>query len=262
MPADRSLESQEKGPAPGQRTKSARDKALVGRAWAVHLYTATGLVVGFLSLIYITNGQARETFLLSLLALMIDGTDGFMARKFRVTVHVPAFDGRKLDDITDFINYVLVPCFFAYHFKLVNQDHWGVMAVVLLASGYGFCMEHAKANDGFFTGFPSYWNVMIVYMYALRYATVVNEAVLLIFSILVFVPIKYLYPSKTKPLRWITLPLSAIWFAAIIALIFQIDDPNPVLLYGSLSYAVYYFLASFYLHAIGHHRVEVSPVSH
>lgn len=226
---------------------------LVVRAWFVHLYTAMGLVVGFFSLVAISQGRAQEAFYLSMLAFAIDGTDGVMARAFQVTVYAARFDGRKLDDITDFINYVLVPLYFAARFQFVEASHLWILCLPLLASGYGFCCNWAKTDDGFFTGFPSYWNIMVLYMYLLKSPIWLNEACLLLFAVLVFVPVKYLYPTKTKPMKWFTLPYSGLWFVMVAILVLQLDHPNPWLLWGSLTYPVYYIGFSLYLHATGHH---------
>jgi len=119
----------------------------------------------------------------------------------------------------------------------------------LIASAYQFCQTDAKTDDHFFLGFPSYWNLVVFYLYCLHWGPVANELVLAMFAIMVFVPIKYIYPSRTKPLRPLTVTLAIVWGIITIAMLPSLPSVNPILLYLSLSYIAYYFIASFALHA-------------
>lgn len=224
------------------------DQFLTMRAWATHFYTALGLVAAFLALLATVEGRARDVFVYLAVALFIDSTDGFMARGWDVLRWTPDFNGRKLDDITDYLTYVFIPAYFAYRFELVTGPWAVVLLLVLLASAYGFCSEAAKTDDGFFTGFPSDWNIVVFYMYILRSAPELNATVLFILAVMVFIPIKYLYPSKTKFLKPISLGGGALWAVACIVLLITLDNPPMWLAYISLLYPIYYFAASFYLH--------------
>ena len=42
----------------------------------------------------------------------------------------------------------------------------------LLASAYGFSQVNVKTDDGFFLGFPSYWNIVAYYLFVLAAASV------------------------------------------------------------------------------------------
>src|SRR5438309_4492921 len=129
-------------------------------AWLVHLYTALGAVVGFFSILDIEQGAFRDTFFLMGLAVVIDATDGTLARATRVKELIPWFDGDRLEDIIDYANYVIVPCWFFIHASLLPaEDGLWLASLPLLASAYGFCQKQAKTSDNFFLGFPSYWNI-------------------------------------------------------------------------------------------------------
>ena len=45
--------------------------------------------------------------------------------------------------------------------------HWSIGAAPVLASAYGFAQTDAKTDDDFFLGFPSYWNVVAIYLWLL-----------------------------------------------------------------------------------------------
>jgi phosphatidylcholine synthase len=230
----------------GNQVQRARVKA--GLAWTVHLYTALGNIAGFMALIAVTDGRVREVFLYMAAAIFIDSTDGPLARAFEVSRWTPTFDGRKLDDITDYLTYVVIPMFFAYRFQLVPADWMPVIGLVLLASAFGFCQDWAKTEDGFFTGFPSYWNVVVFYMYVLGTTPELNAVLLAGLAVLVFVPLRYVYPTKTKFLRPLTLVLGAVWALALLWVMINFEAPNLTIAWLSLLYPLYYFGLSFYLH--------------
>jgi phosphatidylcholine synthase len=218
-------------------------------AWGVHLYTGTGAVTGFAAVLSIINGHYRAAFLWMVAATFVDATDGVLARMARVKERVPEFDGARLDDIVDYLTYVFAPVLLLYHAGTLPQG-WGVLvaAVVLLSSGYGFASLDAKSDDHFFTGFPSYWNIVAVYLFAAGLAPAANAAILLILSALVFVRIGYVYPSRTPVLRGVTTALGAVWAVMVIAIIVSIPDVPRALLIGSLFFPIYYTALSLALH--------------
>jgi phosphatidylcholine synthase len=217
-------------------------------AWSVHLYTAFGAVVALEALQATVLGEAREAFLWMALALAIDCSDGALARAARVKEVVPTYDGGKLDDIVDYLNYVFVPVFFAVHTGMLPSGWAGLVAALpLLASAYGFCQGAAKTADFFFTGFPSYWNVTVFYCYAVHTPPALNAALLVVFSALVLVPLGYVYPSRQPFLRPLTIGLGLAWGAALLVALWRLPAPSPVLVYGSLAFPIYYFALSFHL---------------
>ena len=121
------------------------------------------------------------------------------------------------------------------------------MACILLSSAYGFASSDAKTDDHFFTGFPSYWNIVALYLYAARVPPAINAVILVVLSALVFVRIGYVYPSRTPTLRTLTLVLGSIWALLMVAVIFTLPDVPPVLLVASLFFPVYYTVLSFAL---------------
>ena len=227
-------------------TGTPRERIL---AWSVHLYTALGAPIALLTILATMRGDVREAFLWMALSIVIDATDGALARTVRVKEVVPEFDGARLDDVVDYLNYVVVPIFFAIDRGMLPQgwETW-VAAAPLLASAYGFCNAGAKTADFFFTGFPSYWNVFVFYAYGLDLAPGATTAALLVLSALVFVPIGYLYPSRQPFLRPLTLTLGVVWGALLLPAVFALPERSPMLLWASLFFIVYYVALSLYLH--------------
>ncbi|MGE0821512.1 MAG: phosphatidylcholine/phosphatidylserine synthase [Candidatus Binatia bacterium] len=218
-------------------------------AWLVHAYTASGAVIGFLSLNAIFAGHVRTAFLWMLIAVLVDATDGTLARAVNIKQVLPHFDGAKLDDIVDYFTFVIVPLVAVYYLDLLPRSGTiAFIAIPLLASAYGFCQAAAKTPDFFFTGFPSYWNIVAFYLYAAHTPPWLNGLVLCVLSVMVFVPIRYIYPTRTVPFRHLTNTLGGLWVLMLLVLIWQLPTPSAWLLSGSLFYPVYYTALSWYLH--------------
>ena len=208
----------------------------------VHLYTASGAVLAFLIVLAAIQGNAVQALWLGLAALLIDGTDGSLARRFRVSEALPWFDGRRLDDIVDYLTYVFAPVLLLWKLGYLPAGITGVIlaALPLLASSYQFCRVDAKTDDHFFLGFPSYWNVVAFYAIVFNVAPITVGAILLVCSILVFVPIRYVYPSRTVAYRWLTLTLTGLWLLCYALILLQMPTPHPLLINFSLLYLFYY----------------------
>lgn len=236
-------------------TPAAGPKSLrTWAAWGVHLYTAIGAPLALVALVASGQGWFALAFGCMALATFIDATDGQLARRVNVKQVLPQFDGARLDDIVDYLNYVVVPVVLAYQAGLVPQGLWGlaVASAPLLASGYGFAQAEAKTADDSanysFTGFPSYWNIVVFYLYCFQWPLWVNVTILLVLSVLVFVPIRYLYPSRSSVARNTTYVLGAIWGVMMLVLMWQLPGPSRALAILSLHFPVYYIGLSLYLH--------------
>jgi phosphatidylcholine synthase len=217
-------------------------------AWLVHLYTALGTVVAFFTVLSIEQSNFREAFYLMALAVIIDATDGTLARTARVKELIPWFDGELLDEIVDYFNYVIVASLFLVRASILPpSDALWLAALPLLSSAYGFCRRDAKTADNFFLGFPSYWNVVVFYLYVLKTPLWINAFVIIALSILVFVPIKYVYPSRSPRYRLQTNVLGALWGGAVLYSIYQLPNPSRALLFASLLFPAYYTALSLWL---------------
>jgi len=236
-----------------------RSPVSAAAAWAVHAYTASGAICGFAAVLATLDHDYRAAFLWLAASTFIDGTDGMLARRADVKRWTPTFDGARLDDIVDYLTYVFVPMLLLYVAgTLPAAGGLLVAGVVLVSSGYGFASTDAKTDDYFFTGFPSYWNVVALYLLAAGLSPIVNAAILLGLSALVFVRIGYVYPSRTPVLRGLTVTLCVIWAAVMLVVVQRLpaggSDGNPsshvpgLLLIGSLFFPVYYTVLSLALH--------------
>ena len=230
-----------------QETQTAPTWGEILPAWGVHIFTASGVVCGFLSLDYIARGQWRLAFIWMCAALIVDSVDGTMARKFRVKEVLPNIDGALLDNMIDYFNYVIIPAFFLYKANLLPEPWplWGPV-MISLVSAYQFVQSDAKTSDHYFKGFPSYWNVVVAYFMMLNLSPWTNLIWLIIFSVMVFIPIKYIYISRnnSRVFQLINLVLIIAWGALFVYMILIFPNQKSWMVYLSLVYPILYGLMS------------------
>ncbi len=217
-------------------------------AWLVHLYTALGAVIGLYAILAIDEGNLRLAFFLMAATVVIDASDGALARAARVKDLIPGFDGALLDNIVDYLNYVIVPCLLLLRANLLPaQDALWLATLPVLASAYGFCQRDAKTADHFFSGFPSYWNIVVFYFHALASPPWINGFTVILLSILVFVPLRFIYPSRAPRFRMSVNLLGALWGVTVLYMIHRLPDPPRWLLLASLLFPAYYTGLSLWL---------------
>ena len=224
--------------------------AVTWPAWLAHTYTATGAILAFLATQAATVRNFRAAFLWLFAGVLIDATDGVLARSVRAHERLPHFSGQKLDDLVDYLTFVFVPAVIVWQAAVVPAlSTIVVVAAMLLSSLYGFVSEDAKTPDHFFTGFPSYWNIVVLYLVILGLPPALNAVILLILSALVFVRVGYIYPTRTETARTLTLALGSVWGLTLLFLILQMPTPHRSIAWASLLFPGYYVVLSLILHA-------------
>ena len=217
-------------------------------AWLAHLYTASSLVFAFFATRAVVEHRYRDAFCWLAVTVFVDATDGVLARRAKVSTRLPWFNGSKLDDIIDYLTYVFIPALIVWRAILV-PDSWttAVVAAMLLSSAFGFNRDDAKTDDHFFLGFPSYWNIVVFYLYVAGLSLVVNGVILLTCAALVFVPIRYVYPSRTLAWQVPTLVMGAIWGVLMCVMLWRMPAVPQAVFLASLVFPVYYVILSLML---------------
>jgi phosphatidylcholine synthase len=205
-----------------------------GIAWSVHAFTTSGIVLGFLALVAVLKNDAVAAFMWLGLALFVDGIDGTLARKARVSEYTPNFDGASLDLVIDFFTYVAVPALMIYWFNMVPVPHlletstWSLMAgaLIMAVSCYTFANVGMKSFDYYFVGFPAIWNVVVLYFYLFNTGWLINLITVLLLSVLTFVPIKFVHPLRVAHWRGVTVSMTVLWAAMALSLIIGSRQPD------------------------------------
>jgi phosphatidylcholine synthase len=221
-------------------------------AYAVHGYTASGLVFAMLAALEIcaANPDPRRVFLWFLIATLIDATDGTLARRFHTKSLAAAIDGRTIDDIVDFLTFTFLPLMLVARMGWLPEPALLFVAPALIASVLGFANVKAKdESGGFFMGFPSYWNIAAFYMglAANAYGGWPNALAMLALAALTLAPVGFIYPSLAPP-RWRKAILigAVIWLVIVLAMLLQYPHVPGWLLALSLVYPVFYTGVSLY----------------
>ncbi|HSW71044.1 MAG TPA: CDP-alcohol phosphatidyltransferase family protein [Gammaproteobacteria bacterium] len=221
--------------------------------WLVHAFTASGAFLGLLSLLAIYHHHYLLSFWLMFATILIDAVDGLFARLIKIKEVVPEINGELLDNIVDFLNYTIVPAFFLLVTELLPPQWRSVSAIAItFSSCYQFTQIDAKTKDHFFTGFPSYWNIAVFYLVFCKMNPWTNLSILLSLSVLSFVPIKYVYPSRLDylshkgSLRFSMLLATILWGLTIAGLLWIYPHTSPALIMMSMSYLVLYLIISLY----------------
>ena len=252
------------------RTRQAPGGLRTFLGWCVHGYTALGIVIaGIIAVLLLEGGPGayRLSFLLMLVATLVDATDGTLARKVRIKEAVPSFDGRRLDDIIDFLTYTFLPLLLLYRARILPAGYEPWLLLPLVASIYGFCQVEAKTDDGYFLGFPSLWNIVAMYLYTLPFGSWLSLGIVVVLALMTFVPSRYLYPSLPGKFNRIMTLLSVPWTIAMVWIIWNLpasaslSDPRILqVAWLSLIYPVLYLGASWVITMKHWQRREMASV--
>ncbi len=214
-------------------------------AWGVHLFTASGAVFGLLAILSIFEKDWKMMIVWMVVAMLVDGFDGMLARWADVKKYANGIDGALLDNILDYQNYVMVPALFLIKADVLPESVRLLAACsILLTSAYQFTQTDAKTDDHHFKGFPSYWNVAALYMLLMNLPQGVTFGFLMLFNVMVFIPIKYIYPTRNTYLRTLTLGLTYLYGAIGIWGLIQYPNQPQWVVWASFIYVAYYIVLS------------------
>ena len=221
------------------------------KAWLVHIFTALGGIFALLGIYYIHMNLWINAFWMLSICLFIDSIDGTLARKFHVKSIIPQIDGALLDNLIDYVAYVIAPAFFILAKGMLPDGlHFACVSLLIIASSYQFTQKDAKTTDNFFKGFPCYWNITVFYMFIVDGSKLFNLSVLLLLIALVFVPIKYIYLSRMEyatnsPTFQKCIYIATVLFSisSLILLTFY-PDRNNLSFYSERPYYVIFFTSS------------------
>ncbi|GJM34462.1 MAG: hypothetical protein DHS20C18_34630 [Saprospiraceae bacterium] len=227
-----------------QRPTQLHQKVL---AWAVHLFTASGLLAGFMAILAINEAHYREAMVWLLVALFIDGIDGTFARWLKVKEVLPKVDGKNIDYVIDFATYAIIPAYMINQIGLVPESmNLAATFLILLVSAIYYGIEGMVSEDYYFVGFPVLWNmVAFVLIFLVDFSPMMNLMAILFFATLHFVPLKFAYPSRSSPYFWPTLLASILFLGALVGILWIFPERN-----GWLNGMVYLAIAYFGVHSL------------
>jgi phosphatidylcholine synthase len=213
------------------------------RAFAIHVFTATGAALAFLALILATGGHWAAMFFTLGVALVVDGVDGPLARAFHVTQELPRWSGETLDIVVDFVTYVFVPAYAIGASGLLPHAVTLIAGIAICITGaLYFADRKMKTADNYFRGFPVLWNLAAFYLYVLAPPPWIAATGIAVLLVLTFAPIKFLHPLRVARWRAFHVALLVAW--ALLALVAVAADlaPGPYVSVPLSAIALYFFL--------------------
>ncbi|WP_343082263.1 CDP-alcohol phosphatidyltransferase family protein [Ostreiculturibacter nitratireducens] len=181
---------------------NARFKALF-----VHLLTASGAVFAMLAMLAAVEERWSLMFLWLLVALIVDGMDGPLARRYHVKKNWPTYDGDLLDLIIDYLTYVFIPAYALFKSGLLpGWTGWFAIIVITYGSVIYFADTRMKTKDYSFAGFPACWNMVVLVLFGLKPNFWVMLAVVTLLAAAMFTNLKFIHPVRTG--RWHQLNLA------------------------------------------------------
>lgn len=217
-------------------------------AWSVHIFTSLGLVAGFMAILSIQEQNWRATMLWLILALIIDGVDGSLARLFNVKEVLPYMDGKVIDYVIDFATYAIIPIYMFYEADLVVES-WKLplCIIMLLVSALYYGKEGMVTEDKYFLGFPVLWNmVMYYYIFVTNFTSTSYVILTLIFAAMHFIPIKFVYPSQNARFKLLTLIVSVLFIGTLALLVFYYPERPAWLVLIAYLTVIYYAAMAIY----------------
>jgi len=182
------------------------------RALSVHFLTATGAVFAMLAMLEAVKEDWPMMFVWLVVAFVVDGIDGPLARKYEVKVHAAQFDGVLLDLIIDYLTYVFIPAFALFYSGLLpGWTGWFALLIITFASVIYFADTRMKTADNSFQGFPGCWNMVVLVLFALEPPTGLSLLIIAALGIAMFLPLKFIHPVRTERWRTVSLPMALAW---------------------------------------------------
>lgn len=184
-------------------------------AFLVHLFTASGAGIALFAMLAAGEGDWKAMYFWLILAFIVDGIDGPLARHFEVKKYAAEWDGVLLDLIIDYLTYVFIPAYaLAKSGILPEWEGWLAAIYITLTGAMYFADTRMKTADNSFSGFPGAWNMVVFVFFALHPSVPTMLVVTFILGIVQFFPIHFLHPVRTKRWRNFSLPITLIWIGA------------------------------------------------
>ncbi|MEA2993624.1 MAG: phosphatidylcholine synthase, partial [Alphaproteobacteria bacterium] len=181
-------------------------------AFAVHVFTASGAALAFLALIAAVRSDWVWMFWWLGAALVVDGVDGTLARRFQVAERLPRWSGDSLDFVVDFLTYVFVPSYAITASGLLPSPTAIPLGILIVTTGALYFADRTmKLSGDYFRGFPVLWNVVAFYLFLLKPPPWIGAAGVVCLLILTFVPFAFIHPVRVRQWRRINIALLVLW---------------------------------------------------
>lgn len=213
------------------------------RAFSVHLLTASGSFLAFLSLVAASEQNWPAMFWWLGLALLVDGIDGPIARRLQVKQVLPTWSGEMLDNIIDYVTYVLIPAFALYLSGFMGPGlSFLSAAIIVISSAIYYADTGMKTQENFFKGFPVVWNMLVFTLFVVKPGEFVAFGIVVLAAVFTFVPVSFLHPVRVARLRAINLSIFLLWCVLAVTALLQGLESGPAITWPLAIASIYLFV--------------------
>lgn len=222
-------------------SSQTESRASIYKAWGVHVLTASGVLLGAMALLALIDNNPVACLLWLGAAMMIDGIDGTLARKYDVKTILPHFDGSTLDMVIDYLTWAFIPALFIYYF-IDLPPYLGLLSVfvILLSSMFCFCNTDMKSQDNYFVGFPAAWNIAAAYFFIFDLPPLLTFGAILVLALLTVTKMKFLHPFRVRMFMPLNIAITLLWCVCATALILSSPSHAAWALWGLGVTSVYF----------------------
>ncbi len=216
------------------------------KALSVHLLTATGSVLSMLALLAAADAQWSRMFFWLVIALIVDGVDGPLARRYQVKKNWPTYDGVLMDLIIDYLTYVFIPAYALFMSGLLpGWTGWIAIIAITYGSVIYFVDTRMKTKDNSFAGFPACWNMVVLVLFALKPNFWIILLIVVVLAATMFTNVKFIHPVRTERWRMISLPVCAAWVVFAVWAVVVDFHPESIARWGLLLSSLWLIFAGF-----------------
>ena len=215
-------------------------------AYGVHLLTSCGMVTAFLAMVAIGQQDWKQALIWLLAYLLIDGIDGTFARKLKVKENLPEMDGGVIDDLSDFANFVFVPCWLLYECGRIDSPlNFIAVVIIILSSSIYYGKGKQVSEDNYFLGFTGLWNVVLFFLICIfDFSSSINFCLIVLLAVMQYLPIKFIYPSKASTFKWLHIIVTIAMLIGFGGVLFEYPEEVLMFKYLAIGGLAYFALMS------------------
>ena len=231
-------------------------------AFSVHLLTGSGAALALMALVAATKGAWPAMFGWLIVAFIVDGIDGPLARKVDTKTHASNWDGAILDLVIDYLNYVFIPAYALIYSDLLPSPYGLVAALLVALTGVVYFADvRMKAADNCFVGFPAAWQMLVLVFLVFTPPVWATMLIIVVLAVAQFVPLKFIHPVRTDRWRAINLPVLLLWGVLAAWSVWQHFEPGDLVKLGLLVTSVWLLLVGIVMQAFPSRKAAKAPVS-
>jgi phosphatidylcholine synthase len=177
----------------------------------------------------------------TLVSIIVDATDGTLARALNVKLHAPIIDGTQINVIVDFVNVTFLPLTLMLHAGWLPYPGWLWVSIAAVASLINFCFTYPRGHS-FHRGVPVIYSMCALYTFLLIDLIWPNllAAILITGAVLELMPIFCSNPHDAFMFKRLFIIGGFAWIGSMAVILWLYPDVPRWLIIISAAYPIAY----------------------